>query len=81
MPCSRPVIVQGWSVRHVTETLLLAGLMVQVPVGSGWDRLVVLPAGSLRAWRVIMTAPEISKGDWLGFQPITGQRLCGRSGA
>ena len=58
MPCSRPAIVQSRSVRHATETMLLAGWMVHVPVGSGWDRLVVLLAGSLRARWVMMTAPR-----------------------
>jgi hypothetical protein len=73
MPGSRPAIVQSRSVRHATETMLLAGLMVHVPVGSGWDRLVVLRAGSLRSRRVIMTAHKISKSDRLGSRPITSE--------
>lgn len=79
--CSRPVPVQRRSLRHANKAPLLAGSMAQVPGGSGGDRSVVVTPGSLCSRPAIMTAPEISNSDGLGFGPIPGgAKECGRSG-
>jgi hypothetical protein len=45
---SRPVTVQSQSLRHAKEMLVSAELMVQVPVGGGYDRRPPTPAALAR---------------------------------
>jgi len=41
--------------RHAKETLVAAGLMVQVPVGGGCDRSIAVNTGSLTAVNLDMS--------------------------